>query len=508
MRELIESGTLGADETVSVLEVGSGQGTFALNFVEALTHACGNYGRALAGRLRYVFSDYSVKNLEESTAHPGLARLVEQGTIVPAVFDLRQPGTLEIPDGASRKPRSPRARAGAEADLVAVFTNYICCVSPQKVIRKTDEGLFEKYVRLSIDVADETEARSVTKALTTGGRAAPLPPLDVLQRIQSKDEWRRLDLKRAFAAKIHREVVTDFAEALGPATINYPYSFLDLIRGLRPRLRPGGLFLVSDFGNPDRAEVQSPTNDRPPVRYGLSLTHDVDFGIFDAFADREGLGVVRTDNGLLDLHTVALRNMSELPASFVASFEQTHLRCEHGQDLLDLSAAAATLSDAGRFHEAARLYGQCLRIAPRSPQVIYRFGQACLSANVQSTKTLERLAGRLRLGRRLDLHGKHDFDTLLAGVYLRMGEAEKARRLLKRSLKRSESASKHGTLALVYERLGKRKRAYAAHLRALELEPESKPSEAAREKLVRDYLLGERAPVRWSARRRGPRAPR
>jgi hypothetical protein len=68
------------------------------------------------------------------------------------------------------------------------------------------------------------------------------------------------------------------------------------------------MFLVSDFGNPDRAvDVHSPTNDRAPVKYGLALTHDVDFLLFDAFAELEGLGVVRSDDGLFELHTVALR---------------------------------------------------------------------------------------------------------------------------------------------------------------------------------------------------------
>ncbi len=499
VRELDATGALAPDDLVHVLEVGSGACTFAVNFVDALAHDCGAAGRALAGRLRYVISDYSPRNLEEATASTKLASLVASGTVVPATFDLRRPGELAIP--------SPRGgRRGARVSLAAVVANYVCCVSPLKVIRRTADGLFEKHLRLKIDVADAAEGKAVTRALTRATSA--LPPAELLQRIEAVHAWRPLDLEKAFAAANDRALVTEFLDSLGEATINYPYAFLDLLRGLRPRLLPGGMFLVSDFGSPDRSDVQSPTNDRAPVKYGLSLTHDVDFALLDAFAAREGLAIVRTDDGLLEVHTAAIRNMRRVPASFAAKFERTHVRSAQGQELLDLSAAAAVLYDAGRFHESARLYGLCLRIAPRSPQVIYRFGRAALAANVQGPRMLRRLARRLRVGRRLDARRTHDWDTLLARVSLALGEAGKARQLLVRSLGESETASKHETLALAYELLGDRKRAYASRLRALELEPVGEPAALARERLFREYLSGEDAPVRWRPRRDKARQPR
>jgi hypothetical protein len=493
VRELTASGGLAPDETVHVLEVGSGAGTFALNFLDALAHTCGADGRALAPRVRYVLSDYSPLNLEEATAHPGLARLVARGTVVPAHFDLRRPDELEIP--GEKKKKLP--------ELALVIANYVACVSPLKVIRRAKDGLEEKYVRLAIEVEDASEGKAVARTLTRRRRADALPPRELLQKIKATYEWRPFDPGRGFASAVHRQVVSRVFDRLGEATINYQYSFLDLVRGLRPRVAKGGLFLISDFGNPDRSDLQGPTSDRAPVQYGLSLTHDVDFLVLDAFADEEGMGLVRTRNGLLDLHTVALRNMPAVPASFAARFERTHVRRAMGQELLDLSAAAATLFDADRFPESARIYGLCLRIAPRSTQVIHRFAEACLATNLQDTRTLEELARRLRLGQRLDLTGKHDFATLLASVYLRLGDADRARKLLERALERSESAPRHAMLALAYERLNQSEKAYRSHLRALELEPEGEPAVAAMGKLVREYLLGKNAPVGWS--RRGER---
>jgi tetratricopeptide (TPR) repeat protein len=495
VRELVESGRLRASEAVDVLEVGSGQGAFALNFIDALAHRCGAAGREIAARLRYVLSDYAPRNLTESTALPGLARLVTEGTIVPALFDLRRPEELTFLD----EPRSKRRGRGSRPTrgFAAVFLNYICCVSPLKVVRSTETGLLEKYVALSVEVADEAEAKVVAEDLAgTSGGALPRP--DLLDRLEANYEWRRLDLASAFGRSVHRKLLPALLEKLPRATVNYPWSFVDLLRGLRARLRPGGMFLVSDFGNPDRAiDGQSPTNDRAPVKYGVALTHDVDFVLFDAFAALEGLGVVRTGDGLFELHTVALRNMPEVPESFRATFDRTHARRAKGQELLDLSAAALVLSEAGRFHEAARLYQQCLRIAPRSVQVIYRFGQACLAANLESMESLKRLARLLRRGRRLDWGGRLDFDTLLGRVRLRLGEAAKARRLLERSLERSESAARQATLALACEALGDRERAYQAHRRALELEPAGEAAAEAMGKVFREYLAGADPPVGW-----------
>jgi tetratricopeptide (TPR) repeat protein len=492
LRELGESGAVGPDDPVHVLEVGSGLGTFALNFIEALAHGCGPAGRDLASRLRYVLSDYAPRNLEECTALPALSRLVAEGTIVPALFDLRRPEELTLLDERLRKLR--RGRSGPDTGFAAVFLNYVCCVSPLKVIRGNNKKLLEKHVQLSVAVADETEAEVVAESLAGGAGALPRPEL--LARIEAAYEWRPLDLASAFESPLHAEVVPSLLERLPEATVNYPYTFLDLLRGLRPRLLPGGMFLVSDFGNPDRT-VDVQHADRAPVKYGLALTHDVDFVLFDVFAAHEKMGVLRTDDGLLELHTVALRNMTAVPPSFASAFDRTHRRRAKGQELLDLAAAALVLSEAGRFHEAARLYGRCLRIAPRSLQVIHRFGQACLEAELESVATLERLARLLRRGRRLDAAGKHDFDTLLGGVYLRLGKAKKARRLLERSLERSESAARHSTLALVYRSLGDRKRAYLAERRALELEPEGEPAARARKRLFDDYLAGEDPPVKW-----------
>lgn len=497
VRELVASGTLRPDEPVNVLEVGSGLGTFAVNFVEALAHGCGAAGRELVGRLRYVLSDYARKNLEESTALPGLARLVAEGTIVPALFDLRRPTELTLLDARLREVRRGRSGPRCDTGFTAVFMNYVCCVAPLKVLRGTKKKLLEKHVQLSIEVADEAEANEIADALS-GEDSGALRRPELLARIEAAYEWRRLDLAKAFESPLHRRLVPALLERLPDATINYPYSFLDLLVGLRPRLLPGAMFLISDFGNPDRAvDIQRLTNDRAPVKYGLALTHDVDFVLFDVFAALEGMSALRTEDGLLELHTVALRNMVAVPASFSSAFERTHERHAKGQELLDLSAAAQALAGAGRFREAARLYGQCLRIAPRSLQIVQRFAQACLSAEVESVATLERVTRIVRRGRRLDAGGKYDLDTLLGGVYLRLGDAARARRLLEKSLERSESAARHATLALACERLGDRERAYEAHRRALELEPDGEAAARSMKGLFRDYLAGEDPPVRW-----------
>jgi tetratricopeptide (TPR) repeat protein len=508
VRELVEDEVLGPDDPVTVLEVGSGLGSFCMNFVDALAHGCGEEGRAVVGRLRYLLSDYAEKNLEEALNQPVLARLVNEGTVVPMLFDLTDPTNLSlegVSPAAARKAKRGKGKGKArrpEGDLVAVIFNYIACITPIKVLRWTGQALVEKHVRLTIDVADTADAKRVAGDLATIGEPGELPRKEVVERLVASTVWSPVpgdgeaaadrDLSAVFPEEHHQALVGELFARLGPATINYPYVFLDLLRGLRPRLVRGGLLLVSDFGTPERSDIQAPTAEREAWHYGMSLAHDVDFVVLDVFAAREGLAVARTRDGLLDLHTVALRSMDALPASFVEAFDASYVRRERGQELLDLSAAAAVSYDAGRHAEAARLYAQCLRLAPRSTQVILRHAQACLAANLQSETSLRRLARRIRLGRRLDVAGKIDFDTLLAGVHVRLGEPARARKLLERSIERQETAAKRSALAVAFEKLGEWELAYAEHRRALALEPEGEAADLTRRRLVR--YLGEQPP--------------
>src|SRR5438045_2843398 len=54
VESLIASGAVGGDEDVRILEVGGGIGEFAGQFLRALAEDCGDGGRAIFQRVRYV----------------------------------------------------------------------------------------------------------------------------------------------------------------------------------------------------------------------------------------------------------------------------------------------------------------------------------------------------------------------------------------------------------------------------------------------------------------------
>lgn len=522
VRELEARGEVRRDEPVWVLEVGSGHGAHALHFVDAVRHQCGEDGEELAPRLRYALSDCAQRSLDEATASPALRALVDEGVVAPMRFDLTDPAPLVLPGDpapargprtttagartkgrpeATRATRARRAPRSGPAPLVLVVLNYVACASRVKVLRRLDGSTYEKHARLSLPVADEAEARAVAEEVADvaeGGEV--LPRRALLERLEATSAWAEVDLDAAFpAGTSHAAAARDALEALDDgegATLSYPAPFLDLLARLRARLAPGGAYLVSDFGSAERGEVHGPDHERAPMRYGLSLAHDVDFPALEAFARREGMDVARTRGGLVELHTALIRPGRELGPWLEQAFDRTHARRAAGQELLDLTSAAAASFDAGRPGEAARLYAMALRLAPRSPNVIHRYAQAVLAADVRAASTLRALARRLRRGRRLDVAGKLEWDALLAGVWLRLGEPARARDLLLAALARGESAALHAALALAHEAAGDPRRAYESHVRALELDPAS-PSAA---RLVA-YLAGERAAVTWSGGR-------
>jgi SAM-dependent MidA family methyltransferase len=151
--ELGEAGVLDPTDEVRVLEVGSGLGRFAAHVARALAADCGDAGRALRERLRYVMSDYSRKNLTDAIEGGPLAELTRLGRVTPALFDLSKPHELHDLAGKA-----------LDGTFTAVFANYVCCALPPRIVRKTAEGVFEKLARVGLQEPDDDDSEDADKS--------------------------------------------------------------------------------------------------------------------------------------------------------------------------------------------------------------------------------------------------------------------------------------------------------------------------------------------------------
>jgi tetratricopeptide (TPR) repeat protein len=455
-----------------ILEIGSGLGDFAARFFEALEHGCGEAGRALRRRVRYILSDMSERTVDEAARRPALAALVTEGAVTPATFDLRAPADPLDLEG--------RPLPGAFDVLIA---NYVCCVAPAKLVAKTPAGLLEAHLRVSIELPDGTPlADNAAQALFDGLVALPTQP-KMFDRLKLDQRLVRTSLLEALGPK-HLGAIIDAAAAFPEATVAYHYGFYDFLAAMRERVRPGAIALVTDYGRATEDSLRGLLEWRPR-HYGNTLNHDVNFAVLESFCRREGLGIVRTKSPLLAVHTAAIRFAADVPEPLRAAFARCYMARHHGQDLLDFRAAAHALLQAGDHAGAARMFERALRLDPRSTDLRLRAAEACFDANEP-----RRALAHLRRGMKLDPKRRADFLYPLGRVYAKLGRDGDARRALERAARREGAqAAVHAHLGLACERLGDRIGAYIAFKRFLERERETPLAKEILEKVLA-YLPG------------------
>ncbi len=451
-----------------ILEVGSGHGAFALNFLRALdAHPT---GASLAGAVRYVMTDYSARGLDEASRLPEIAPLVASGRIVPALFDLRTPTELTLRGGGA----APR-----QFDLV--ISNYVTCVLPLKNLQKRGKDWYEQHVsvvlRQAEDAAPEVPADALSRILTDATASELLG-----ESLRLQFDWRRRALSRIYEDPAHRAVLTALTAKWREATVGYPHGFLAFMQAFGPRVAPHGFFLINDYGGVVASELEG-LEERRPEFYGNSLANSVNFAIFDAFADTSGWGLLRTRAPEEILHSAALRPSGAFTAAEASAFDAAYVASRGCDDVLDFWTAAHRLATDKDLDASLRFWSRLIRLEPLHVEHYLRAGEVAIDA------------GRLELARALLERGKalagpdsrFDFDFQLGRTYCLLGFNDLAIAAYQASLEVDPHAVTFTNLGVLLEEGGEYPRAFRAYRAALSADPsDHRPRE--RLVLLRDRL--------------------
>jgi tetratricopeptide (TPR) repeat protein len=454
---LEEEGALERGGPVHVLEVGAGTGDFAKNFFRALETSCGDPGRALVARLKYVLSDYSAKNVAEALAQRALGARVAQGSLVGATFDLA--GSRALLDLEGRP---------IEARFAALVANYVCCVSRPSLVRKSGGAFHEGRVSV--------RAPRPLAALLEDPTSAEL-----MKNLETRVDWQPVELAPLLGDD-HAAAIADTVEPFETATVVYPRAFLEFVRAMRPRMLAGGVALVTDYGAGRRSELAGEEEPKPG-HYGNTLNHPVAFPVVEAFAQRAELSVLRMRGAFSPLYTAAILYTPERSPRLARAFARIYLREGRGTELLNLRAAAVALATLKDCRGAAALFERCLELDPNSVDLHHRLGAVCLDGG------WDRLSLRhLKRGKALDDADAYDFDFLLGRAYVKLRRWAPARRAFERSLERAPSSEGHRYLGIALEHLDDFRGAYLAFRKALDLDPQSETARGLMLHVIEDYL--------------------
>jgi tetratricopeptide (TPR) repeat protein len=436
--ELESRGALAPDAPLPILEIGSGLGELAGNYLRALDER-------IAPRVRYVISDYHASTVTGAIDVPEMQARVAAGQVIPALFDLRDPTSLRDLDG--RELRLP---------LIAVLASYVGCVAPIKVVRRDHDRYFE--VCTTIAALEPLE-----DVLMRAARPGVMRALDI------RYSWREAPLEDIAGERFHAAVLARMTAAHPQAVVQYPFVLFDLLRALRDRLADGGMIVLSDYGRSEGGLLHE-TTFRGPEMFGNSLAHGLDFAIFEHFAAVAGASTGRTQGALRSVQTAVLR-FGGMSAAFAEAFARHQQASSDSDAVLDLTSAARHFSGGPEAQpiRAVRLFQRALELDPYSAALHHEIADACLQAGL-----LGMAEAYLHRCVELDQRDEHDVDFDLGRVYARTDRPREALACYQRSLERGANPGTLANMAVAYMELGspgELDAAEAALLDALEIAP-------------------------------------
>jgi tetratricopeptide (TPR) repeat protein len=440
-----------------VIEVGSGHGAFALNFLRALD----NHPDAAtwAPRVRYLMTDYQPRGLDEVAALPFIRDHVAAGRIVPALFDLRDPTRLTLRSGGA----APR-----KVDLV--IANYVTCVLPLKNLQKRGSRWFEQHVSIVAavppDAPPETPSERLERLIREATRTETLG-----HEIRLQFDWKSTRLQNLYADALHRQTVVAATRAFNDATIGYPHGFMSFVHAFAPHIQPHGYVLINDYGSVAAEEIEG-HHERRPEFYGNSLANSVNFSIFDAFCEVAGWGLLRTRAPEEILHSALLRPHRAWGALESDSFHSNYVARRGCDDVLDFWAAAHRLADDRELDAALRFWSRLIRLEPQHIEHYYRAGEVAIEA------------GRYELARALLEQGhvlaqgdtRLDFDFQLGRALCLLGRNTDAMAHYRASLAIDPHPVTFTNLGILLEEEGDHAAAFRAYRDALVQTPGHPPA--------------------------------
>jgi len=450
-----------AEGELWILEVGSGSGAFAANLLRALATGCGDRGRALYERVRYVTSDYSEKSVSEAAASNALRGHVADGRVIPALLDLRLGGAPRTLDDTP-----------IEARFDAVFANYVCCVIPQRSLQRRGNTWHEQLVQVVADlVPDHPALDNPLEAIFADPTRSNL-----LESLELQLAWRERDLRQLLGSALHQRVVEHLLADMQEATLGYPLGFIDFLLQLTERLQPHAIVSVMDYGKVERSELAGLIDRRPEV-YGNSMAHETPFCVFEAFGDVAEWGALRTRDPLRSVQTAVLSPRPQVAEGLRESFERHHVMCRLGDDLIDFYDTGSRAAAEDDHDRAIRFFRRCVDLDPYRADYRYQLAEAAIDGGYYdlAIKAAE-------VGMALDDGEEHDFEFILGRAFCLGDDFSEAIAWYERSLRRDEHWVTLTNLSTLYEHAGRFDEARRGYLRALELKPDY---EKARRRLAR-----------------------
>ncbi len=359
---------------ITVVEHGAGTGLFALHFLDAFRALCDDAQEDFYERLQFVVTDGSPATLEQW----GKMKLFEshRGHVRAHLADARS--VLRV-----------------ETGVRAVFCNYLLCVLPAALVRKTTAGVIEQLCIRTELIDDSEVVRSFTgmcvddiRAVAVSGDSQDLEKLFPLLTLFDYQMDFRVDGVGQIPGV--SRLATDLREGEAAA---WNFGAFEYLSGVAQAISDDGFILINDYG-----VTRSSSSGRPLTaeRFGVTSAMGVNFPVLEDTLVGQALTVsspVGDDEQAVHSRLVTRRELRLTALAFGRLFDSASGR----RRALSLRRSRENLK-MGRLREGLESYRAALLESPRDWALL---GEAAMVANQAEERDLglEWVGAALRLNR-------------------------------------------------------------------------------------------------------------
>ena len=437
-----------SDEKIYILEIGSGTGVFALNFIEQFESICKKENSDFYKKIHYLFTDFSPKNLQDASNNPYLAKLKKDGLLDFYILDALNPKGICNLDGTNLDCNKIK--------FSAVIANYVYCTLPVHIIKKDDDKFYEKNIKL---IYQSKKYISNKKELIEKIVNEPIG-IKVLKNIKEIEQFKEIDLDELIEDEFEIETLLDVTKNIDLATLVFPFGTFKSLREFESLIKKDGIILISDKAHIDESFMYNEGATIPSI-HGNSFAHSLNIPLIRQYAKKLSMASLQTSNPYNSLQTILISKSDVINRNIIMSFKDNFVDNNHNEDASDFIEVAGHYKDAKDYDSAIKFYLKALKYRPKEASIIYYLGQ-CYYDNGFYLNALE-----LCLNKAPDILEHYDFDFELGKIMYSLRKFSDAINYYNESiLKFGENSYTYYNIALCWQLLKSYKNAYKYFFKA------------------------------------------
>jgi len=458
------------NEKIYILELGSGIGIFALNFLKAFKEICKQENKDYYKKIKYLVTNYSETTLKEISQNKYFNELKQENLLDFYLLDALNPQKIQKLSGEVLELKNEM--------FTAIIANNLYSTLPIAVIKKSGNDYYERNIEILYKTNKEilNYKEYVEKSILIPESAKFIDNLD------AKLYYKKIDINTYIKDKTELSIFNDLTKNLKKATVSYPFTTLKSLKALTPLIKKNGIMLISDKGYANREHMWGDREDIPSASSKI-YPHSLNIPFVESFANKLALSVLRTSNSYYNIQTILLVKAPLINKFITKTFTDLFIDLNLSEDLNYFYNLAYSNIQKKDIVSAINALKKALECDPSNPSVFYTLGTSYFNGRDYVT-ALEYYEKGLEY--KTDYFNIHNFHFQIAKCYIELKKFEKAIEYCYKSmLDIGEQENIIYTLGFCWEMLGKYDEAFQAYTNALIIAPKYQPAKSSVERILK-----------------------